>query len=70
MTPYRIAENYINGNLTEAKEGAKRITQSALRLSLIMEMGYNPEAATAIAAFLKGRGTFQDACDAEAKVIH
>lgn len=59
-----LISNYVNGNLSTAKAQAKRKSYSALLVAL-QDYGYGPAAAIAIAAFLKGRGSFQAACDAE-----
>jgi hypothetical protein len=58
-------ENYINGNLADAKKGAKRVSYQKLRAALVDDYGKSLTAAGAIADFLKGQGTFQAACDAE-----
>lgn len=59
-----LIENYINGNLSTAKRQAKRFNERRLFQGL-RDHGYGIEAAMAIAAFLKGYGSFQAACDAE-----
>jgi hypothetical protein len=59
-----LIENYINGNLTDAKRQARGRSFAAI-LTALREFGYTAEAAIAIAAFLKGQGSFQAACDAE-----
>lgn len=59
-----LIENYINGNLTDAKRQAKRFNEHRLFQGL-RDYGYSVNAAMAIAAFLKGYGSFQAACDAE-----
>jgi hypothetical protein len=61
---HSLIENYINGNLSDAKRQAKRYGTLTL-LGGLADYGYGPTAAMAIAAFLKGKGTFQAACDAE-----
>lgn len=58
-------DNYINGNLMDAKRGAKRVSYQTLRDTLVEEYGKSLEAACAIADFLKGKGSFQRACDEE-----
>lgn len=60
-----MIENYVNGNLTTAKKQAKRHGLMAIVNYLKDEWGHGTEAALAIAAFLKGQGSFQAACDAE-----
>lgn len=59
-----LIENYINGNLTEAKRQAKRHGHKAIREAL-KDMGYGVLSQVAIADYLKGLGSFQEACDAE-----
>ncbi len=58
-----MINNYRNGNLTDAKSQAKRYSRRAIYEAL-RDFGYGIEASQAIADFLKGRGTFQAACDA------
>ena len=58
-----ILENYINGNLSTAKQQAKRY--SLAKLLAFLADHYQPAAAQAVALYLKGNGTFQAACDAE-----
>jgi hypothetical protein len=58
-----LIENYINGNLSDAKRMAKRYNEHRLFHGL-RDYGYGIEAAMAVAAFLKGYGSFQAACDA------
>ncbi len=57
-------ENFINGNLTDAKEQAKKFSLRKVIYYLINDRGYSVEKAAVTAKFLKGIGTFQDACDA------
>lgn len=59
-----ILDNYINGNLTTAKSLSKRVRLGTLRDFLRVTGGMEPIEAYAVAAFLKGQGTFQEACDA------
>ncbi len=59
--------NYINGNLTDAKRQAKSLSHLQLFSALEDNYGKGWEAAFAIMLYLKGKGTFQSACDAEAK---
>lgn len=63
----KVIDDYINGNLTAAKEGAKRQAWRNLFRTLMDEYGHTSESATAVADYLKGQGTFQAACDAEHK---
>ena len=57
--------NYINGNLTDAKRQAKQMSCSSIYFALQNDYGKSWEVAFAITAYLKGRITFQAACDAE-----
>jgi hypothetical protein len=56
-------ENYLCGNLTDAKKKAKRIAWPNLYAAL-RKYGRGEKEAEAITDYLKGRGTFQAACDA------
>ncbi len=56
--------NYINGNLTDAKKQARRFSFDRIRLFLI-DSGYSENRAAAVAGYLKGLVPFQTACDAE-----
>lgn len=59
-----VLNNYWNGNLADAKKGAKRYSAAQIT-EYLKDMGYGEFNAGKIAAFLKGRGSFQEACDAE-----
>lgn len=63
----KAIDDYLNGNLTDAKEAARFQAWRNIFRSAMDEYGKTSEAAMAIANFLKGEGTFQAACDAEAK---
>lgn len=58
-----VIENYINGNLKDAKEGAKQCSLHRLRKKLREDYGYSCNAANAIASYLKGAMGFQTCCD-------
>jgi hypothetical protein len=58
-----LIENLINGNLTDAKEQAKRYGFWAIARSAQTYFGSRNKAIMA-AAYLKGRVTFQSYCDA------
>lgn len=60
-----LINNFINGNLETAKKQAKRYGAEKIRDAFIEEAGYSFEKAQRTADYLKGKGTFQDACDAE-----
>jgi len=57
-------ENYLNGNLADAKKQAKRIAWPNLYAALRCEYGRGEAEAAKITDYLKGRTTFQAACDA------
>jgi hypothetical protein len=59
-----MIENYINGNLSDAKKQAKRHTRTAIAIFLEREYGWSSAKAFATASYLKGMGSFQAACDA------
>lgn len=59
-----LIENYINGNITTAKQQAKGFSQHRL-CEVLIECGFTEHKARTTAAFLKGQATFQEACDAE-----
>jgi len=58
-----LISNYLNGNLTTAKNKAKHFGFVRL-ITALREYGFSAEKAIATAAYLKGQGTFQAACDA------
>ncbi len=58
-------DDYINGNLAAAREGAKRFSLAKLTATLIREYGHTPFCALQIAGYLKGRVSFDSACEAE-----
>ena len=57
-----IIETLINGNLTEAKEKAKKYSSWKL-MTAAEEMGYTIEQYVVIAGYLKGAIDFQKYCD-------
>ena len=61
-----VIENFINGNLTDAKRGAKQYSDRSLANFMIDHFGYEPSKARMVAYYLKGQCgvTFQMACDA------
>jgi hypothetical protein len=63
----RITENLVNGNLTDAKQQAKRVSYAALKLALVSGSGWSESKATAAASYLKNASneTFQQYCDAK-----
>lgn len=63
----RAIDNYINGNLADAKAAARRVSFVNLYCALRGQYHKTEAAALAIARYLKGAGTFQDAANAESK---
>lgn len=61
---HTIVQNYINGNLNDAKRGARDRSYVGLRRAF-EQYGYSLTTACRIVDYLKGLGTFQAACDAE-----
>jgi NAD+--asparagine ADP-ribosyltransferase len=64
MKNLKLIENFVNGNISDAKKAAKRVTFEALKESFT-EYGFSDNKAQASMMFLKNKGSFQDACDAE-----
>jgi hypothetical protein len=60
-----IITNLINGNVTDAKAGAKRKSFQDLERAAEHECGLNSAKAQAAALFLKGQITFQEYCDTQ-----
>lgn len=60
-----MIENYINGNLSDAKRQAKRFSHQRIVACLVDGWGYSLGKATSLADYLKGRNTFQAQCDTE-----
>ena len=58
-----LIENYINGNLSDAKRQAKRYSARAIIHALRRDYGFSLRKAMATEAYLKGYGSFQEACD-------
>lgn len=61
----RMLENYINGNLTDARNQAKRFGRSRIVLALMDQLGYSRNKATVTAYWLKTGKGWQAACDAK-----
>jgi hypothetical protein len=61
-----VIENFINGNLTDAKKGAENYSDLSLANFMIDHYGYEPSKARMVAYYLKEQCgvTFQMACDA------
>jgi hypothetical protein len=66
MKTLSCIDNYINGNLSDAKRQAKRISLPSLQGYMVYNLGWNPEKASAVATYLKhpSPDTFQASCDA------
>lgn len=62
-------DDYINGNLTDAKRRAKQAGRRRLTEALSEDYGYSTETTLAIVAYLLDGGSFQAACDAEHKGV-
>jgi hypothetical protein len=62
LTPPQIIENLLNGNLTDAQEGATFFSTQTLTHEA-MGMGYNYNDALIMASYLTGQISFQDYAD-------
>lgn len=62
---HSIIENLINGNLTDAKQAAKRFALFDIARAACADFGMTRNKAIMAAAYLKGRATFQAYCDAD-----
>jgi hypothetical protein len=60
--PSSIINNLINGNLTDAKKGAKKFTLQRI-LDEAIWMGYTYIQGLMMACYLKEQISFQDYCD-------
>lgn len=60
-----VLNNFINGNLQDAKQGAKNVSANKLYCALIECYGYSTNKAHHTVKYLKHGGSFQAACDAE-----
>jgi len=56
MTIQAILANYLNGNLTDAKQGAKRHSWRKLYLALRDDCQVDEHQARRVADYLKGKG--------------
>jgi uncharacterized protein YjbI with pentapeptide repeats len=65
-TLFRIADNLTNGNLTDAKKQAKRVSFVNLQLGFFSALAWSKTKATAAAIYLKNpsQETWQQFCDA------
>ena len=59
-----LISNLINGNLTDAKQAAKRFALFDIARAARDHFGMTRNKAIMAAAYLKGRATFQAYCDA------
>jgi hypothetical protein len=62
-----MINNYINGNLADAKEQARKHPLMKIIAVLRDDYGYQAEYATTIARYLKGQASFESACEADFK---
>ena len=62
---YKMINNYVNGNLCEARVQAKKYTVARIRSELIDSLGYSFKKAQLTAEYLKTGEGYQAACDAE-----
>ena len=60
-----MIENYVNGNLKDARRAAKRFSHAAIRAALRESLGYSLNKAALTADWLKTGEDFQTACDAK-----
>ena len=60
-----LLENYMNGNLRDARRQAKRHSHRAIRDALQELLGYSERKAALTADWLKTGENFQEACDAK-----
>ena len=58
----KVLDNLINGNLSDAKLGAKRFELFKLAIFIRDNSGLSRDASIMAAAYLKGRCTFQAYC--------
>ncbi len=61
-----VFDNLLNGNLTDAKKGAKRFSQSNLAAYAVDEMGWGERRARLAVSYLKTGNDWQAYCDEEA----
>lgn len=61
----KAIDDYLNGNLSDAKRGAGKAGRRRVREALT-KYGYGAAAVSAIISYLFDGGSFQAACDAEA----
>ena len=59
-------DDYINGNLSDAKMRARRAGRRRVQQALQTEYGHGAASTLAILNYLFDGGSFQAACDAEA----
>jgi len=61
----KCCENYLNGNIGDARHQAKRLDGLEIRKCFVEVFGYSENKAVLTAEYLKGRDCWQEACDAE-----
>lgn len=62
-TTIRIIENLINGNISDAKKEAKKVSQINIEATCFGSFGMSEHKSRNTAAFLKGKLDFQSYCD-------
>jgi hypothetical protein len=66
MRTIDICKNYINGNISDAKQAAKRVPIRRISSCFVEVFGFSPPKAWLTAAVIKGGShLYQKACDAE-----
>ena len=60
-------ENFINGNLTDAKTQAQRFTIASIYRNLRSDYNYTHDEAFVIASYLKGKATWEQVCNLTGK---
>ena len=63
-----ILENLINGNITDAKKAAKRVSEKKITDWAIGNLGYDCQEGRVTALFLKGKMDYQNYCDGMAGI--
>ncbi len=58
-----MIENYVNGNLKDARRQSRKFSQLAIKDALL-EHGYSKEKAYAVALYLKTGHGYQESCNA------
>jgi len=64
-TVQAMIDNYINGNLTDAKRQARHRNPQLIKAAFVTLAGYSERRAALTAHYLKTGNGFQAACDAQ-----